>query len=76
MIGATKTKSEVGLHSTEVAYLLLTQHPRVQFPAFPKKFRLKGKINYVAEINQQRRLVESGQWLENVDWTHLVLATC
>ena len=27
----------VGLHSSEVAFLLLAQQPRVQFPAFPKK---------------------------------------
>ena len=29
----------------------------------------------VAEVNQQHWLVESGQWLENVDRTHLVLAS-
>ena len=28
----------------------------------------------VAEVNQWRWLEESGQWLENVDRTHLVLA--
>ena len=27
-----------GLHSTEVAYLLLTQQPRIRFPAFLKNF--------------------------------------
>ena len=27
----------------------------------------------VAEVNQRRWLEESGQWLENVDQTHLVL---
>ena len=27
-----------GLHSTEVAFLLLTQQPRLLFPAFPKTF--------------------------------------
>ena len=27
-----------GGHSTEVAFALLTQQPRVQFPAFPKIF--------------------------------------
>ena len=32
------------------------------------------KNNNVTEVNQQRRLEESGQWLENVDRTHLVLA--
>ena len=34
----------------------------------------RGKNINVAEVNQQRRLRESGQWLENVDQTHLVLA--
>ena len=28
----------------------------------------------VAEVNQQRWFEESGQWLKNVDGTHLVLA--
>ena len=29
----------------------------------------------VAEVNQRQCLEESGQWLENVDRTHLVLAS-
>ena len=29
----------------------------------------------VAEVNQQRWLEVSGQWLENVDRTHLILAS-
>ena len=62
-----------GLHSTEVAYLHLTQQPQVCFPAFSKNFR--GKIIDVAEANQQRWLEESGQWLENVDQTLQVLAS-
>ena len=33
------------------------------------------KIVGVAEVNQQRCLEESGQRLENVDWTYLVLAS-
>ena len=33
------------------------------------------KIVHVAEVNQQRCLEESGQWLENVDQTLLVLAS-
>ena len=28
----------------------------------------------IAEVNQQRWFEESGQWLEDVDGTHLVLA--
>ena len=31
---------------------------------------------HVVEVNQLPRLEASGQWLENVDLTHLVLATC
>ena len=38
-----------------------------------QKFSMEKIVN-VAEINQQRCLVESGQWLENADRTHLVLA--
>ena len=33
------------------------------------------KIVDVAEVNQQRCLEESGQWLENVDRTHPPLAS-
>ena len=29
----------------------------------------------VAEVNQRHWLEENGQWLENVDWTHLFLAS-
>ena len=29
----------------------------------------------VAEVNRRRCLEESGQWLENVDQTHLLLAS-
>ena len=35
---------------------------------------LRGKIVDVAGANQWRRLEESGEWLENVDPTILVLA--
>ena len=40
-----KIPREGELHSTEVAYLLLTQQPRVQFPSVPKNCSLD-----VAEI--------------------------
>ena len=30
---------------------------------------------HIAEVNQIRCFEESGQWLQNVDWTHLVLAS-
>ena len=55
-----------GLHSSEEAYLLLTQHSQKCF---------KGKIVKVAEANQQRWLEERGQRLDNFDQIHLVLAS-
>ena len=48
---------------TEVAFLLLTQQPRVQF-SFP-----------FAELYRRCWLEESGQRLENIDRTHLLLAS-
>ena len=64
-----------GLHSTEVAYLLLTQLTWVQITAFPpKKFKVTS-ISDVAEVNQQHWLEESGRWFANVDQTYLVLAS-
>ena len=62
-----------GLRSTEVAYLLLTQQPQVWYPALPKFFW--GKIINVAEVYQWPWLEESGQLLENVGQTHLVLTS-
>ena len=53
--------------------MLLTQQPWVRFPAFASFFG--GKIIDIAEINQWRRSEASAQWLENVDLTHLVLAS-
>ena len=65
-LGATQRKFyDRGLQSTEVAFLLLSQQPWVQFLAFPK-------ISFnAAEIYRHN-------WLEgsdNVDQTHLVLAS-
>ena len=37
----TNRSSLGGLHSTEVAYSLHNQHPRVQFPALPKNVQRK-----------------------------------
>ena len=42
-------------------------------PSVPQKNSEETIID-VAEVNQQRWLEESGQWLENLDQTHLVLA--
>ena len=58
-----------GLHCTEEANLLLTQQPRIRFSAFTKIYF------DVAEIYRWHQLEESGQWLENVERTHLVLAS-
>ena len=47
-------------------------------PRFDSQYSQKmfqGKIVDVAELNQRRGLEESGQWLEYVDRTHLVLAS-
>ena len=57
------------LHSIDVAFLRLTQRPRVRFLAPPKK------LFNVAEIYWPPWLEEYVQWLENVDGTHLVLAS-
>ena len=43
-------------------------------PRVPEK-NFRGKIIDVAEVNQQHWIEERGQWLENVDRTHLVLSS-
>ena len=51
---------------------------RPSYPQFDSQHSRKffrGKIINVAQVNQQRCLEESGQWLENVDQTHLVLGS-
>ena len=55
-----------GLLDKEVAYSMLTMQPLVWFPEFPNFFQRK--------IYWCCWLEESGQLLENVDPTHLVLA--
>ena len=47
--------------------------PQVRIPTFPKFFQMK--IIDVAMVNQRSWLEESGQWLEYVNPTHLVLAS-
>ena len=47
-----------------------TQLPRVWFPDFTEE-----KIADAAEVNQLCCYEESGQRLENVDWTLLILAS-
>ena len=43
-------------------------------PSTAKKIHRK-KIVDAAEVNQRCCVQESGKWLEDVDWTHLVLAS-
>ena len=43
-------------------------------PSIPQKFQKK-TIADVVKANQQHCLEESGQWLENVDQTQLVMAS-
>ena len=61
-----------GLHCSEVAYWLLNSSLELDNQHSQKSCR--GKNIDVSEVNQGHWLVESGQWHENVDWTHLVLA--
>ena len=58
-----------GLNNIEITFLLLTKRPWYCLSTFPK-FYLD-----VAEIYRQLWLEESGKRLENVDPTHLVLAS-
>ena len=55
---------------------ILALHPGApgSIPGIPNKFSEEFILD-VAEVSQQRSLEESGQWLENVDLTHLVLAS-
>ena len=53
-----------GLHSTDVAFFLITQHstfPEIYFD--------------LAEVSQRHWFEESAQRLENVDQSHLVLSS-
>ena len=58
-----------GLHSSEAAFFLLTQRPRVRFSTSPKIYC------YDVEIYTWPWLEKSRLRLENVDQTHLVLAS-
>ena len=63
-----------GQHSTKVS--ILTSRPSCpRFCAKHYDIFSEKKIVNVAEVNQLRWLEESGQWIENVNQTHLVLDT-
>ena len=72
MLGPVSIHKELaigGLHSTEVAQLPLTQQPRVRFLVFPITFLLM-LLSFIEGSTSN-----SGQRLENVNGTHLVLAS-
>ena len=56
---------------------ILASHPAApgSIPSIPTNFSMERVSILVGEVNQQRWLEESGQWLENVDRTHPVLAS-
>ena len=57
-----------------VAYLLLDPAVVYLLPSIPKKYSVEDIID-VAEVHERCCWVESEQWLENVDQTHLVAAS-
>ena len=57
-----------------LAYLLTDPAALGSSPSFTEFFS-EEKISDVAKVIQQRWLEENGLWLENVDRTHLVLAS-
>ena len=57
-----------------LSYLLPDPAATSLIPSIPDIFS-EEKIVDVAEAYQRRCLEESGQWLENVDQTHLVVAS-
>ena len=60
------------MHSTIVASVLLTQQPRFDSKHSQNIFRWK--IIDFGKVSFRRWLEESGQRLDNVEWTHLFLA--
>ena len=63
----------MGLHSSEVASHCSPSSAGVDSQHYRNFF--SEKMIYVAEFNQQLWLEESGQSLENVDQTHLILVS-
>ena len=55
-----------GLHSTEVAYLILTQQPWNRFSVFPRVF-LFMLMRYLDILTALPRTVDTGKWLDNVN---------
>ena len=67
--------SKVAREGDSIAQLLAHQPPDPGFNSQPPEFFSQEKRVDVTEVNQRRCLEESGQSLENVDGTHLVLAS-
>ena len=67
-------EEQKGQHTTMVR--ILASRPSCPcFESMCSQKNFRAKIVDVAEVNQWRCLEESGKWLENVDRTHLVLAS-
>ena len=66
--------ARVGSIAQGLAYLLSETAASGSIPSAPEIFSDKKIVN-VAEVNQGRYPETSGQWLENVVRTHLVLAS-
>ena len=63
-ISMSNIRKHTRMHSTKVAFLVLTQKPRVSFLTFLRIFLL-----------MVLRFIDGGQWLDNVNQTHLVVAS-
>ena len=57
-----------------LAYLLPDPAALGSIPSITKKNSDEKNVG-VAEVNQRRGMEESEQWLENVDWTDLILVS-
>ena len=66
--------SRAGCIAQWLAYLPLDPAALSLIPRVPKKNSVE-KIVHAADLKQQHCLEKSGQCLENVDQTHLVLAS-
>ena len=73
-MNTNKQHSYQGSIAQWLAYLLADPSAPDLIPSVPKNISDEQIVD-VAEINQRLNVRESQQWLENVDQTHLVLAS-
>ena len=66
--------SKVGEHSKMVS-ILASRPSCIGFDSQRSQKKFRGTIVDVPEVNQWHCLEESGQWLENVNRTHLVVGS-